>query len=70
MKHLRLQHRSWILALVGALIAGHAVVLYCFLSRMTWTVALGVLILLLLLNHVGLVGAIYARFRRRSRCQP
>lgn len=70
MKHLRLQNRSWIPALVCALIVGHAVVLYRFLSRMTWKVALGGLLLLLLLKHVGLVGAIYAHFRRRSRCQP
>lgn len=69
MRHWRLLKKGWVLPeLLAILIAGHALVLYHVFSRMTLTVALG-LVLLVLLKHVGVFGPIYAFFRRRSRHQ-
>jgi hypothetical protein len=66
MKHPRVLNGGWVLVLVGALAGGHGLVLYRLSSHAAWTVILG-LILLVLLKHVGLLGPIYAFFKRRSR---
>ena len=60
--------RRWMLAAgVVLLIAGHGF-LYHALSNMTLPVAVvsGVIILIAI-KHLGLLGLVYARFRRRSR---
>ena len=66
--HGRAFTRPWMLA-VGAvlLIAGHGF-MYHALSNMTLSVVVvsGV-ILVIALKHLGLLGLLYARFRRRSR---
>jgi len=63
MMHPFLQKTGWIV--VAILVVGHAIVLYHFASRLTWSVLLG-LVLLLLLKHVGLFSSIYTFFKRRS----
>jgi membrane protein YdbS with pleckstrin-like domain len=65
----RLRARAWMLA-VGAiiLIAGHAVILYYFSSHVALSAAVvsGVIILVVI-KHLGLLGPVYALFRRRAR---
>jgi hypothetical protein len=63
MRHWRLLNKAWALpAFVAILIAGHVFVLNRVFSRMTLTVALG-LLLLVLLKHLGVFGPIYAFLR-------
>jgi uncharacterized protein (DUF983 family) len=66
MKHDRLLKSSWVLVLVGVLFVGHGMVLYRLSSHLAWTAVL-VVIPLVLLKHVGLLGSVYAFFKRRSR---
>jgi hypothetical protein len=64
--HRRLLVRPWMLA-VGAvlLIAGHGF-LYHALSSMTWpVVVVSGVIILIAIKHLGLLGLLYSRFRRR-----
>ncbi len=64
--HGPLLKKKWgLAALVISLIAAHAIVFYQVISRMAWIVVVG-LALLILLKHVGLLGSIYAFFKRRS----
>lgn len=64
MKHGRFLKGIWTLPVViAALIAAHGLTLYRVFSRMAWTVALGLLVVLLLM-HVGALGSIYAMLRR------
>jgi hypothetical protein len=67
MEHGRVLKRIWVLpVLVVVLIAAHGTAVYEVLSRRTWIVALG-LIVLVLLMHIGGLGSIYAIFSRRFR---
>ena len=66
--HGRALARPWMVAVgVVLLIAGHGL-LYRALSSMTLpvTIVSGV-ILMIAIKHLGLLGLLYARFRRRSR---
>jgi hypothetical protein len=66
--HGRVPTRPWVLA-VGAvlLIAAHGF-LYRALSNMTLpVVVVSGAIILIAIKHLGLLGLLYARFRRRSR---
>ncbi|HKR83057.1 MAG TPA: hypothetical protein VJS37_02715 [Terriglobales bacterium] len=60
--------RFWIVPflVVAALVAAHGVALYQVASRLTWTILLAVVVLVLL-THSGLLGSIYAMFLRRSK---
>ena len=60
--------RFWIVValLLPVLAAAHAVALYRIASRLTWTVLVG-LVLLVLLTHSGILGSIYAMLVRRSK---
>lgn len=59
--------KNWMLAaLVISLIAAYAIIFYHVISRMAWSVVLG-LVLLILLKHIGLFGPIYAFLKRRAR---
>jgi hypothetical protein len=70
--HSRLRGRAWPL-LVGAiiLIAGHGIVLYYFASHVALSAAIvsGVIILVVI-KHLGLMGPVYALFRRYCRRRP
>ena len=61
------RRRVWVLpALVIALLAGHGVLLYYVSSHVMLSAAvLSGAIVLLVLKHLGLLGPLYARFRRR-----
>lgn len=64
----RLPHRhAWILPLLLiVLVAGHGVILYYVSSRVMLSAAvLSGAILLLVIKHLGLLGPVYALFRRR-----
>jgi len=70
MKHTWLLKRVWLLpVLLGVLIAAHGVAISHLFSRVTWTIALGVVVLALL-THVGVFGPIYAFFRGQFRRKP
>lgn len=65
--HGRLLNKNRLVAaLVISLIAAHAIMFYHVISRMAWSVILG-LILVILLKHIGFFGPIYAFLKRRSR---
>lgn len=69
MKHTRLKSIGVLTALVALLVAAHGVAVYRVLSRRTWMVVLGLLVLALLihLGAVGLIHRIYTRhFRQKS----
>jgi hypothetical protein len=70
--HSRLRAHAWLL-LVGVivLIAGHGIILYYFASHVTLSaaVASGV-ITLVVIKHLGLLGPVYALFRRAKRNAP
>ena len=67
MIHGGIPKKNWMFAaLVIILIAAHGVMFYHVISRVAWSVVLG-LVLLILLKHIGLFGPIYAFFKRRSR---
>lgn len=61
-----LKKSSMFAALVGSLVAAHLIVFYHVVSRMTWSVILA-FVLLILLKHIGIFGPIYAFFKRRFR---
>jgi membrane protein YdbS with pleckstrin-like domain len=65
--HLLAHSRLWILpVLLVLLLAGHGVILYYVSSHiMLSAAALSSAIILLLMKHVGLLGQVYALFRRR-----
>jgi hypothetical protein len=69
MRNVRILKTGWLLLLAGLLVAGHAIALYRVSSHVALTVGLG-LVLLVLFKHLGLLGAIYAFFKRRSRDLP
>ena len=67
--HRRLRGRAGMLPLaVVILIAGHGILLYYFSSHVALPMAIvsGVTILMLI-KHLGLLGPVYALFRRRAR---
>jgi len=70
--HSRLRGRAWLL-LVGViiLIVGHGIVLYYVSSHVALSAAvvLGVIILVVI-KHLGLLGPLYALFRRSARRKP
>jgi hypothetical protein len=67
MRHGSLPRKVWVIsALAMILIAGHTAVLFHVLSRMASGVLLG-MVLLVLLKHVGVLGATYGFLKRRSR---
>jgi hypothetical protein len=66
---IRLLIRPWML-LVGlaVLIASHGVILYYVWSHMALSAAaVSGVIILIVIKHLGLLGPLYARFRRGSR---
>jgi membrane protein YdbS with pleckstrin-like domain len=65
--HLLAHSRQWIPpVLLVVLLAGHGVILYYVSSHMVLSAAaLSGAIILLVMKHVGLLGQVYARFRRR-----
>ena len=67
--HVRLRAHAWMLPVaVIILIAGHGIILYYFSSHVALSaaVASGVIILVVI-KHLGLLGPVYALFRRRAR---
>ena len=67
MKHDRVLKRVWLLPVLAViLLAAHGTTLYEVLSRRTWAVAIG-LIVLVLLMHIGGFGSVYAIVSRRFR---
>ena len=71
-RHGRLRARAWMLMVgVITLIAAHGVILYYFSSHMALSAAVvsGVIILVVI-KHLGLLGPVYALFRRRARRRP
>ena len=71
-RHSRLRARAWMLmAGLITLIAGHGIILYYFSSHMPLSAAVvsGVIILVVI-KHLGLLGPVYALFRRRARRRP
>lgn len=67
--HRRLFMRPGIsLIAVAILIAGHGIILYFVSSHTTLSAAvLSSVIILVVIKHLGLLGALFALFRRRSR---
>jgi len=67
--HSRLPLRPW-MVLVGVvvLIAGHGIIVYYVSSHVALSVTvMAGLTLLVVIKHLGLLGPLYALFRRRSR---
>jgi hypothetical protein len=67
--HRRLLTRPGIILIaVAILIAGHGIALYFVSSLTTLSAAvLSSVIILVVIKHLGLLGALFALFRRRSR---
>jgi membrane protein YdbS with pleckstrin-like domain len=67
-RHIRARRRFWILPiLLVVLLAGHGVILYYVASHVMVSAAvLSSAVILLVLKHVGLLGPVYALFRRRG----
>jgi hypothetical protein len=65
--HLLARRRVWLLPVLAVvLLAGHGAILYYVSSYVVLSVAvLSSAILLLVITHVGLLGSLYALFRRR-----
>jgi membrane protein YdbS with pleckstrin-like domain len=65
--HLLARRHVWMLPVVViVLLAGHGVILYYLSSHVMLSAAvLSGAIILLVIKHVGLLGPLYARFRRR-----
>ena len=63
------RRRVWLLpGLLIVLLAGHGVILYYLSSHvMLSAAALSAVIFLLVIEHAGLLGRVYALFRRRRR---
>lgn len=60
--------RAWPLLVLPILVAAHGFIFYRIASRLTLIVAVG-LIIVVLVKHLGLLGGLYALWRRRSRQQ-
>jgi hypothetical protein len=60
----RMAHRLILLAAIGLFVADHGAILYYVSSHATVSIAAAVLILLVI-KHVGLLGPLFAWFRRR-----
>lgn len=68
-EHRRLRIRPWML-LVGVigLVAGHVALLYYGLSHAALSAAVvSSVVVLIVVKHLGLLGPLYALFRRRAR---
>ena len=67
--HKPLHARPWLLAaVIIALVAGHAIVLYYFSSHVALSAAaVSGVVVLLVVKHLGLLAPLYALFRRRAR---
>lgn len=67
--HGRLLTRSLLVSLgVVVLVAGHGIILYYISSHMALSAAaLSGVVILVIINHLGLLGPLYALLRRRSR---
>lgn len=65
--HRLVRSRRWLFpVLLAVLLAGHGVILYYASSHVTLSAAVLVgVIALLVIKHVGLLGPMYERFRRR-----
>jgi len=67
MKHNLVLKRIWLLPiLIVVLVATHGTAVYEVLSRKTWMIGLGLIVLVLLI-HIGGFGFVYRTFRRRFR---
>jgi len=68
-RHSPLRSRAWMLAVgVIILIAGHGIILYYFASHVTLSAAVvSGAIILMVIKHLGVLGPLYALFRRRAR---
>ena len=70
MKRRSLQlRRTWMLVAIAVfLVAGHGIILYYFSSHLALSaaVASGVIVVVVI-KHVGLLGSLYGRLRRRFR---
>ena len=56
------------LIIVAILIVGHGIAVYFVSSHMTLSAAaLSSVLILIVIKHLGLLGALFALFRRRSR---
>lgn len=66
MKHGLVMKRAWLLPVVVILVAAHGFIFYRIASRLTLILAVG-LVVVVLAKHLGLLGGIYAAWRRRSR---
>jgi hypothetical protein len=65
MKHVQVRKGIWVLPVVViALVAAHTGALYGVFSHFTWKLALGLILLVLLPLHIGVLGSIYTSFRR------
>jgi len=71
-RHGRLRARAWMLMVgVITLIAAHGVILYYFSSHLALSAAVvSGMIILVVIKHLGLLGPVYALFRRRARRKP
>jgi hypothetical protein len=66
--HNRTPARRWLLlALAIVLIAGHALVLRFALQHKSLAASVAVGVMFLVVMHLGLLGRLFALFRRRSR---
>jgi hypothetical protein len=66
--HSFVRGRTWmLLAMAAVLVAGHGVILYYFSSHfaLSSAVVAGVIVIAVI-KHVGLLGALYGLLRRRS----
>lgn len=65
--HLLARGRFWVLlVLLVVLVAGHGVILHYVSSHVVLSVAvLSGAVILLVIKHAGLLGSVYALFRRR-----
>lgn len=68
MKHRFTTNLSWMLPVLLLLVAAHGFIFYRIASHLTLILAVG-LVVVLLVKHLGLLGGIYAMWRRRSRQQ-
>jgi len=71
MRHGRLSLRTWVLlAALVLLLTGHAVVLYFFSSHAALPASIvAAVFVLIVIKHLGLLGAVYGLLRRHARRQ-
>ena len=65
MKYARLLKYTGISLLLLVVLTGHVIGLRRLLPHMAWPIVVCIIILLIL-KHVGVLGSIYASFKRRS----